>query len=70
MRQVLHILKKDIYSFRIEIVVVLLSALVSVWAGLVVGGVQQPMFSRVLLWVTGLLITHKFWPRGNRARCR
>jgi hypothetical protein len=53
MQQVLHILKKDIYCFRVEIVVVLLSALVSVWAGLVVGGVQQPMFLRVLLWVTG-----------------
>jgi hypothetical protein len=53
MLQFFHILKKDIHCFRIEIAVVLLSALVSVWSGMVIGGVQQPMFLRLLLWVTG-----------------
>jgi hypothetical protein len=71
MAQALHILKKDIRCFRIHILVVIVSAIVSVRAGLVmVDGVELPAALRGLLWLTGTLlismVVHAESIPGNR----
>jgi hypothetical protein len=53
MQQIFHILKKDIRRFHIEIALVALSAVVSVWSGMVIDGIQQPAVFRALLWIIG-----------------
>jgi len=56
MNQVLHILKKDIRCFRMEIVLVSLSAILSVRNSISEGGISQPVAFTALFWIAGTLL--------------
>ena len=56
MRRILHILKKDIRCFRLEIVLVFLSAVISVRNAISDGGISQPEAFTALFWIAGTLL--------------
>jgi hypothetical protein len=56
MSQILHILRKDIRCFRLEIVLAFLSAVVSVRNAISDGGPSQPEAFTELFWIAGTLL--------------
>jgi hypothetical protein len=56
MSQILHILNKDIWCFRLEIVLVLLSAVISVRNAISDGGPSGPEAFTALFWIAGTLL--------------
>jgi hypothetical protein len=57
MKHILHILKKDMTRFRIEILLVFLSAVISVRNETPQAGVQKPAVFSALFWIAGTLLT-------------
>lgn len=56
MNQILHILKKDIRCFRVEIVLVFLCAVLAAWNGIPRYAIRQPEGLSELFWIVGTLL--------------